>query len=500
MVDVDSILHPYQKSAKDFLVQNRYAALFFPMGLGKSLITLSALQEINEPGHILIIAPKTIARSTWASEILDWGFSVNTQSLLVNKRGKDLSKKKRYEIYESIKTNRKSTIYFINREKIVDLVEYFNSGTERQPDYSTWPFHTIVIDEMQGFKSHKSSRFKAIKCIRQYTYRLIGLTGTPTPNGLMDLWSQIWMLDCGQRLGKNITAYRDAWFYESKHMNGYPVDWTPKPGAEDDIYERIKDIVISAKSDVISLPPLTINDVFGYMRPDEWDVYKTLKITQVFKPDETKEDVVTAVNAGVLSMKLQQLASGTLYIDIDDNTPANRKNRKFEIIHDIKLEQLEYIINNANDNVLIAYHFANDAGRIIDYLQSKGIDAKLFNKTPEMISDWNNGNIQAMLIQPASAGHGLNLQKGGHTLVWYTMPWSLEEYEQTNARLYRQGQTHPTIIHRLIMKKTIDERIAKSLQEKHCTQNDLLDAVTCEFDDLYSDLYDDLYDELADKL
>ena len=476
-------LHDYQIYAKNFALSHPFCGLFLTMGLGKTSIILEMLWELNPNCHVLIIAPKAIARCTWQNEIDKWNMNLRTQSLIVNERGKKLSKKKREEIYASIPNNPYGTVYFINREMVPDLVKHFPKNQ--------FPFKIVIIDESQSFKSHDSARFKALKTVRPYINRLILLTGSPTPKGPMDLWSQIYLLDMGQRLGKNITAYRNTYFDPGMIVNGYPVDWRPKSqvvdesgylkvdetgrimDAESAIYDAIKDLVISMKNKYIKLPPVTYNDVWAYMDKTEGDRYKKFMKTSVL--DLINGQQIEAANAAVLSAKLSQMASGAIY--------TNPKTHEYEVIHEHKLELCEYIINNTDSPVLIAYHFQSDKKMLINYLSEQGFTPTCFDGTPEMEKSWNKKEIPIMLIQPASCGFGLNFQQGGHTLIWYTIPWSLEEYEQTNARIYRQGQIEPVIIHHLMTKGTIDKRILAAVQNKSLTQQDLLNAVEATLDE-----------------
>ena len=329
-----------------------------------------------------------------------------------------------------------------------------------------WCFPTVIIDELQSFKSHDSIRFKALKSVSNCITRFIGLTGTPTPKGPMDLWAEIYLMDNGKRLGKNITAYRNTFFLPGRIVNGYPIEWIPKPDAEQEIYNRIKDLVISLKNTNLTLPPITYNNIFVYLSDGESKVYKKLLKTQVLAFDNG--DKIVAQNAAVLTAKLSQMASGAIYTN---------ENHDYKIIHKHKLEQCEYIINNTDSPVLIAYHFKSDKEMLLNYFKDTDIKVHVFDGSPEMIHKWNNKELPVMLIQPASAGHGLNLQQGGHTLIWYTMPWSLEAYLQTNARLYRQGQTEHVMIHHLLAYNTIDTHILDVLEKKDASEQALLDAV-----------------------
>lgn len=441
------------------------------MGLGKTLITLSALMEIKPQGHVLVIAPKNIARSTWLDEIEKWKIPVRTKSFITNENGKKLSKEKRLALYESL-LSEPPTMWFINRELVADLIHHMPIVNKKP----VWCFPTVIVDELQSFKSHDSIRFKALKSVSHCITRFIGLTGTPTPKGLTDLWAEIFLMDNGERLGKNITAYRNTFFLPGRIVNGYPIEWIPKYGAEQEIYNRIKDLVISLKNTNLKLPPITYNDVSVYMSDNESKLYKKLLKTQVLAFDDGEK--VIAKNAAVLTAKLSQMASGAIYTN---------ENHDYKIIHKHKLEQCEYIINNTDSPVLIAYHFKSDKEMLIDYFKDADIEAQVFDGSPEMIHKWNNRKLPVMLIQPASAGHGLNLQQGGHTLIWYTMPWSLEEYLQTNARLYRQGQIEPVMIHHLLTHNTIDEHILHTLKLKNTSEQALLNAVLQTIEDSKDD-------------
>lgn len=455
-------LHTYQEYAKDFIINTPSSALFLEMGLGKTLITLSALYEMNPSCHILVIAPKNIARSTWIDEVEKWQIPVRIKSLITNDKGKDVTKKQRLELYEQIKTD-KPTIYLINRELITDLIAYFDP---------IFPFPIVVIDEFQSFKSHSSQRFKALKKVRPQIKKLIGLTGTPTPNTLMDLWAQIYLLDQGKRLGKNITKYRDTFFNPGLIVNNYPVSWNPKYGAKEEIYRRISDIVVSMENTYLKLPSLTMDNIYVHLSDKEMKTYK--KMAKEFVLNINGEDII-APNAAVLTTRLSQMASGAIYTDEDHH---------YSIIHRRKLDHLAYMLRNTNHPTLIAYYFKSDLEMIETYLKALGMNPIVFDGSREMIRKWNNKQIPIMLLQPLSAGHGLNLQEGGSTLIWYTLPWSLEAYLQTNARIYRQGQKNPVVIHHLMTKSTIDEYILQKLNKKDTSQKELLDAVKATIDEI----------------
>lgn len=453
-------LHDYQIYAKDWVKAHPYCGLFLKMGLGKTLIILESLYELNPTYHVLIIAPKAIARCTWVNEIKKWKMPLRTQSLIVNEKGTKLTKQKRVELYATI-PDALPTVYFINRELVTDLEKYF-------PD-KNWPFGMVIIDESQSFKSYTAGRFKSLKKVRPYIDRLVLLTGSPTPKDIQDIWTQIWLLDMGERLGRTLTAFREKYFTPGLFINGRTVTWNIRPGGEDAIYKKISDLVISMKNDRIKLPPLTFNDVYAEMTEKELKRYREFMKTSVLTLMNGEK--IEASHAAVLSAKLSQMASGAIYTNPDE------KDHVFETIHEHKLELCEYILNNTDGCVLIAYHFVSDKDMLMRYLAEHEFEPVLFDGTPEMERAWNEKKYKVMLIQPASCGFGLNLQDGGETLIWYTLPWSLEQYEQTNARIYRQGQQNPVIIHRLMTKNTIDTKILHALTKKDMTQQALIDAI-----------------------
>lgn len=450
-------LYDYQKQAKQFIIEHPYCALFMDMGTGKTRITLAALQDIQPTGHILVIAPINIARSTWLDEIKLLGLNIRTKSLIVNDRGKKLSRQQRLERYAEIPTD-PPTMYFINRDLIKDLVE----NMPKNKGIPIWYFPTVVIDEYQSFKSASSVRFKKLKYVRPAISRLIGLTGTPTPGGLEDLWSEIYLLDMGQRLCRTKTEYLHRYFTPSMYVNNTPVGWTPVNGAEEQIYDCIKDVVISAKSTTLNLPDRIFNNEWVEMDDSETKIYK--KMMKDYVLPITKDLTVEAANAAVLSAKLSQMASGTLYLD---------KDHSYMVLHTKKLERCRYLIENTDGPVLLAYWYTSDKEQLLKEFDN----AVLFDGSPEMVHEWNAGNIPILMIHPASAGHGLNLQFGGNTLIWYTIPWGLEYYLQCNKRLHRPGQTRPVVIHHILTKNTIDTKILRTIEQKENKEQALLDAV-----------------------
>lgn len=437
--------HDYQKYATKFILQHPIAAVFLEMGLGKSVITLTALFDLILDqfviGKVLVIAPLRVARDTWPSEIQKW----------------DHLKGLKYSVVVGTAAEREAAlmqqadIYIINRENVDWLVN--KSGIP-------FRFDMIVIDELSSFKSYQAKRFKSLLKVRPFVKRIVGLTGTPSSNGLMDLWAEFRVLDLGQRLGRYITHYRNAYFTPDKRNAEIIFSYKPLPGAEEQIYKRIGDVTISMKScDYLKLPECVINEVPVYMSEKEQEVYDRFRDDMVAK---IKGKEIDAVNAAVLSGKLLQMANGAVYDDEKNSL----------LIHDRKLDALEDLIEGANGKpVLVAYWYQHDAERIKSRFDVREI------KTSKDITDWNNGDIPVAIVHPASAGHGLNLQTGGSTLIWFGLTWSLELYQQTNARLHRQGQTDTVIIHHIIAKGTIDENVMKALRQKEKTQNALIDAV-----------------------
>ncbi|WP_340375830.1 DEAD/DEAH box helicase [Streptomyces sp. SS7] len=580
-------LMPHQQQIHDFLVDHPFAGAWLGVGAGKTLTTLSVLQTVRPMGHILVIAPVAIARSTWIDEIEKWGFPIRTKSLIVDENDRKLSKTKRLKRFQEVATD-PPTMYFINQELLTQpsqetklitpvpgavpaptvspeatailgllqaqgplnrdevITEYralvAGNANNRVPakakirawiqellksalvaweayDCRTcsgagcaqcrfglvdqlpvqningqntiiWPFQTVIIDESQGFKSHDSQRFLALATVRPAMTRLIELTGTPSPNGLHDLWSQVYLLDQGQTLGQNITAFRNRWF-TPKMVPGTttPAKWIPTANAEAEIHQAISHLVMSAQNTSLQLPALSIQDVNVTLPPDLLQAYKDFKrdlvldIVQTYTDDDGKltqsVESIVAANQAVLTSKLMQFASGTLYT-ADPDDPATKG--RYEVIHDKKIEMTEYLVrNNGGEPVLLAYHFKSDKEQLLTRLRKAGIDAQAFDGSRDMVRRWNAKQIPVMLLHPAAAGHGLNLQHGGSTLIWYTLPFSLEHYLQTNGRLFRTGQTKPVTVHRLIAKGTQDERMPSVLAGKQQVQDDLIEAVSGDF-------------------
>ncbi|MDD3238528.1 MAG: DEAD/DEAH box helicase [Lachnospira sp.] len=435
--------HDYQKYAQQFIIEHPAAGLLLDMGLGKTIITLSALWEMLLDyfmvGRVLIIAPLRVARDTWPKEIEKWDHLKGiTYSVVVG------SEKERREAL-----SKRAFVYIINRENVTWLIEN-----------KLFRFDMVVIDELSSFKSHQSKRFKSLRKARAGIKYIVGLTGTPAPNGLIDLWAQINLLDMGERLGRFIGGYRERYFMPDKRNRDVIFSYKPRDGAEEAIYEKISDICVSMKAkDHLQMPKLVLSNVEVEMNEKEQQMYEQLKADLILPFADGDIDAASAVG---LSNKLHQMANGAVYDE----------NGKVKLIHERKLDALEDMIEAANGKpVLIAYWFKHDRDRIIERFDATSIDKS------EDISKWNQGKIPIAIIHPASAGHGLNLQEGGCHLIWFGLTWSLELYQQCNARLWRQGQKETVTIQHLITKDTIDEDVLKALEAKDCTQEALLDAV-----------------------
>lgn len=417
----------------------------------KTAIALTALNDLLfdsfEAHKVLIIAPLRVASQTWPSEMDKWEHLVNLRySVAVGT-----------EAERKIAFRRKADIYIINRENIQWLIA--ESGI-------LFDFDTVVVDELSSFKNHQTKRFRALMTTRPRVRRIIGLTGTPTGNGLMDLWAEFRLLDMGQRLGRFIGQYRNNYFTPDKRNGQVIFSYKPLPGAEKQIYDKISDITISMKStDYLKMPELVSTECMVHLSEHERKRYDELKSDLVI---QLPDGEITASNAAALSGKLCQMANGAVYTDTGDIIG----------IHDRKLDALEDLIEAANGKpVLVAYWFKHDLERISERLRKLHIPFSRLD-TADSIKRWNNGELPVALIHPASAGHGLNLQSGGSTLIWFGLTWSLELYQQTNARLWRQGQTDKTVVvQHIIAKGTIDERILKALNDKDSTQSALINAV-----------------------
>lgn len=439
------IPHAYQQYAIQHIETHKEAALFLDMGLGKTVIALSAIWDLAfdffEVSKVLVVAPLRVARDTWPAEIEKWEhLKYMTYSVVVG-----TEEERRQALLK------KALVYIINRENVDWLVS--KSGVP-------FRFDMVVIDELSSFKSHTSKRFKSFLKVRPRIKRIVGLTGTPSGNGLMDLWAEFRLLDMGKRLGRYISHYREAFFEPDKRNQMMVFSYKPRPGAAKEIYQLIGDMTISMKSlDFLPMPKLIMNEVHVKLSPAEREVYDELRKKMALSI-EGKE--IDAANAAALSGKLLQMANGAVYDD--DHKPIR--------IHDRKLDALEDLVEAANGKpILIAYWFKHDLARMKERLSIREI------RSSKDITDWNEGKISVAAIHPASAGHGLNLQAGGSVLIWFGLTWSLELYQQTNARLWRQGQKHTVIIEHIVTEGSIDEQVMRALQSKNKTREALIAAV-----------------------
>ncbi|HEO6297311.1 TPA: DEAD/DEAH box helicase [Streptococcus agalactiae] len=445
-------LHDYQEVTKDFIIRTPYAAVILDMGMGKTATTLSAINELMfdryEVSKVLVIAPLRVANTVWSDEIEQW------EELRHLRYAKIVGtpKQRRAALEQD------ADIYIVNRENLPWLVEQCSP-------YFKWDM--VVIDELSSFKSWQSKRFKAFMVMRPYMKRVVGLTGTPSSNGLMDLFAEFKVIDGGERLGRFIGEYRSRYFREGARNGQVVYNYLPMDYAECQIYDKIDDITISMKAmDYLEMPELISTKKVVHLTDKEKSDYKQFKKDYVLADLENGE--VTAANAASLSNKLLQMANGAVYSN----------DHQVVSLHDQKLDALEDIIEAANgEPVLVAYWFKHDVQRIEERLVKLKVKGTIL-KTEEDIREWNKGKISVDLLHPASAGHGLNLQKGGHHLVWFGLIWSLELYQQTNARLWRQGQQADTVvIQHIVTQGTIDEEILKALESKDVQQSRLIEAV-----------------------
>ena len=445
----ESNLHGYQRAAVEHIITHPYSGLFLDCGLGKTVSALTAvnrlMNEYLEVAKVLVIAPKRVAEDTWTTECAKWE---HLRHLRVSKV-LGTEKQRKAALRED------ADLYVINRENVVWLVAQYQGA---------WPYDMVIIDELSSFKSAKAARFKALRQVRPMTERVVGLTGTPAPNGLIDLWPQLYLLDMGERLEKTITAYRSKYFRPGRTNGQVVFDYKLNAGSDEMIYKKISDICISMKAkDYLSLPDLIEVPQDIHLPPAKKKLYDEFEKEHVLSLQD--EGDISAVSAAALSNKLSQYANGAIY---DEDKQVHE-------LHDVKLDALEEIVEAANGQpVLVFYAFKHDSARILKRL--KGYGAKQIDGA-EDIAAWNRGEIPVMLAHPASAGHGLNLQKGGHIMVWFSLPWSLELYMQANARLHRQGQSQPVRSYKLIAKGTIDEDIAAALDKKSDKQEALMAAI-----------------------
>ena len=454
---MEFIPHEYQEYAIQFVLDHPEAMLLLDMGLGKTSVGLFSILQLMfdrfEVSKVLITAPLRVCNTVWPAEREKWtGLDFLKMSVMTGPAKERIA---------ALQTN--ADVYVINRENVKWLIDYLTRN--RIP----WPFDMVVIDELSSFKNHTSQRWKALRRVRPLVKRILGLTGTPAGNGLMDLWAETFLIDNGKRLGRFIGRYREA-FFKPASMNpltGVVYSYELRPGAEEAIYSRISDISVSMSAcDYLEMPECLFVNHFVAMDPAERELYDTLKSDFIV---EVGDDIIDASNAAVLSGKLRQLANGAIYNETGD----------VRILHNRKLQMLEDLAEQANGQaILIAYWFRHDLMRIREYLTAAGYAPRLIHDDKD-IADWNAGKIQIGLLSPQSLGHGVNLQQcpTGHTLIWFGPIWSLELYQQTNARLYRQGQKEVVTIHHIICKDTVDEDVIKALEEKNTTQQALINAV-----------------------
>lgn len=443
--------HNYQKYCIDRMVNDDKLGLMLDMGLGKTIITLTAIADLKfnrfAVDKVLIIAPKKVAEATWTDEIAKWDHLSLLKAELVlgstQKRVRALSKK--------------ADIYVINRENVQWLVDYYQNS---------WPFDMVVLDEWSSFKNHQSKRFKSLKIIRKKIKRIVGLTGTPAPNGLIDLWAQIYLLDEGERLGNTIGKYRERYFTPGQRNATVIFNYDAKEGSNEAIQNKISDICISMKADdYLELPDIIYEEIPVALDSKAQKSYDELEREMILALDTGEE--ISVANAAALSNKLLQLANGALYNEKRDVTE----------IHDCKLERFLELIEQLNGKpALVFYNFQHDRDRIIKALEKSKLRLRVL-KTPQDQIDWNNKEIDILLAHPASAAYGLNLQAGGNHVVWFGLNWSLELYQQANKRLHRQGQTEKVIIHHLVCKNTRDEDVMEALQNKGDVQDALVESL-----------------------
>ena len=442
--------YPYQAYCIDYLISNRAVGLFLEPGLGKTVITLTALCDLRynrwEVAKPLIIAPKKVAEATWTTEAKKW---------------EHLKKMRIMPVLGSTQQRLRALAtpadaYVINRENTQWLVEHFKNS---------WPFDTVILDESSSFKNPQSKRFKSLKLVRSRIRRLVELTGTPASNGLEDLWSQIYLLDGGVRLGQTLGAYRDRYFVPGKRNRTTIFSYTPKDGSFEMIRQAISDICISMKaSDYISLPDVVMDDIPVMLDSAARKAYEQLEMELLLQVDE---NTITAGSAGVLTGKLLQLCNGAVY---DNEHRAVR-------VHDCKLDAfVELIEQLTGQHALVFFNFQHDRDRMQNVLASMNLRVRVYAQAKDA-DDWNSGQIDVLLAHPASCGYGLNLQLGGHHVIWFGLTWSLEQYEQANKRLHRQGQSRPVIVHHLIVQDSMDETVIKALHDKGNMQNALMVAL-----------------------
>ena len=446
---------PHQKIAAEFLRDHSRAGLFLDMGLGKTVISLTRVKELLDDfaiNKVLVIAPLRVAQDTWSRESGKWDHLADLR----------VSRVLGTQAQRVAALAADADVYVINRENVQWLVETLGAK---------WPFDMVIIDELSSFKSAKSKRWRCLKRVIRLSPYVVGLTGTPAPNGYVDLWPEVFLLDGGARLGRTLGEYRSRYFNPGAHKGNIVYEWRLKPGAKTEIDRKLTDLCLSmSKEDWLTLPPVLFNNVIVRMNDEERKTYDHLRDTQVLpllagelSDLRDFDSAVVGTTAATLSGKLLQLANGAAY---DDHGAVFR-------VHDRKLDALEDIRAESHGQpLLVFYSYKHDLDRIIERFPEAVV-----MEGSDTISRWNAGQIPMLLCHPASAGHGLNLQEGGHIIVWFGLPWSLELYQQANARLHRMGQGESVIVHHIVCEGTLDEKVLTALSRKDATQRGLLDAL-----------------------
>lgn len=446
---IDFKPYDYQAYAIDKIIDNKRFGLFLDMGLGKTVSTLTAIDELKynylDVDKVLVIAPKRVAQDTWAQEVDKWTHLTHLDVSLVlgTPKQREQALEKNADIYV---TNKENTKWICDRYK------------------KDWPFDMVVIDELSTFKNSDSQRFKILKKKRPLFERFVGLTGTPAPKNIMDLWAQLYLIDGGERLGKFKTHFRQKYFYPTHQISDNVFNWELKDGSKDEIYSKISDVTVSMESkDYLEMPERIDTVKEAKLSKKERALYNDLEQNMVIENDIDDEKDIVALNSASLSNKLLQMSNGAVYADDGSITH----------IHDKKLEMLDEIIEESQGQpILVMYNYKHDKERLLErYSFAETLDSE------DYMERWNNGEIQMLITHPASAGHGLNLQYGGSIMVWFGLTWNLEYYEQANARLYRQGQKQTTVIHHLLTENSIDQKVYDSLKNKKLNQNELMNAV-----------------------
>jgi SNF2 family DNA or RNA helicase len=444
------IPHDYQKRAIDMIMKNPACGLFLEMGLGKTVISLTAAERLIyhefEVSRVLVIAPLKVAEDTWSRESEKWD---HLQDLKIVKILGNLDKR-----LAAAKDD--ADIYVVNRENVVWLAEMYPG--------KYWKWDMVIIDELSSFKSSSTMRFKAMRSVRPYIDRIVGLTGTPNPNGYMDLWAQIFLLDQGKRLERTIGGYRQKYFRPGRGNGHITYEWLLLPGADKAIQEKISDIAVSMKAeDYLKLPDRIENEILVTLPPDTLKRYRELEKEHLLELQDS-DATITAANAAAVMNKLLQLTGGAVYDDEGG----------FKVFHDEKIKALKDIIDTAGGPVLVFYGYRHERDRLQKDLTK--LKPRELQKEKD-IDDWNAGKVKVLIAHPASVGYGLNLQAGGHVIVWYSIPWSLELYQQANARLHRQGQTETVVINHLVAVGTVDKQVMAALKKKDMSQSALMTAL-----------------------